>query len=99
MPRLIAIADQVAYARAELSMYRLALPAMAESGDISSADAEARLALAEAVVESLVLLLPPNPNAEQITKPVVVHFRTESERNAFVALMADALSKNRKAKR
>lgn len=83
MTRAIQIATQLQYAEQELAMYRAAVPGMVKAGHFTKANGALRIACAEAIVESLRLLMPP-AGAEQITRPVVVHFRNERERADFI---------------
>lgn len=83
MARAIQITTQLQYAEQELAMYRAAVPGMIEAGHFTKESGALRIACAEAVVESLRMLMPP-AGAEQVTRPVVVHFRNERERADFI---------------
>ena len=81
--RLIPITAQADSAEADLVMYRKALPDMVKAGRITQRYADAKIAVQESIVQTLRLMLPP-PGVTQGAVPVVLHFATNDERNAFI---------------
>ena len=82
----LSLNDQIQYAEQQATMYRSAAGGMVEAGTWTQQQAQAQCAMAEAVVRSLRLLIPP-PGKTAGTLPVVCHFANLKDRAAFVALM------------
>lgn len=81
--RLIPIQKQIDNAESDLTMYRQALPALVARGHHSQGYADWKLAVLEATIHTLKMMLPP-PGVTQGTLPVVLHFATEEDRAAFL---------------
>lgn len=80
--KLIPITAQVEQAEADLTMYRNAAGGMEQRG-YSKEYCAAKIAVQEAIVHTLKMLLPPK-GVTQGTLPVVLHFATEADRAAYI---------------
>lgn len=81
--KLVPIQTQIDGAEADLTMYRQAFPTLVARGNHSQGYADWKLAVLEATVHTLKMMLPP-PGVTQGTLPVVLHFATEEDRAAFL---------------
>lgn len=87
--KLIPITSQIQSAEADLVMYRKALPEMVKAGRVTQEYADSKIAVQEAIVQTLNMVLPPKGIA-QGTLPVVCHFENERDRAAFVAALEES---------
>lgn len=81
--KLVPLTVQADSAEADLVMYRKALPKMVAEGRVTQSYADAKVAVQEAIVATLRMMLPPK-GVTQGTLPVVLHFASDADRAEYL---------------